>query len=99
VAPAWSPWMGVWDQQSLANPFNTMGLTPPAVTDLVTNSDASNHIISDADNLIYVRPSTFTDPSSIVVGNVSALLVTSIGDLALSGMFYLNNILVTPNII
>jgi hypothetical protein len=33
MALAWSPWMGAWDQQSLANSFSTMALTPLAVTD------------------------------------------------------------------
>jgi BRCT domain type II-containing protein len=72
--------MGVWDQQSLANSFSTMSLTPSAVTDWVANSDTSNHTTSDADKLTFVRPPTFTDPSSIVVGNGSALPVTSVGD-------------------
>jgi hypothetical protein len=30
--------------------------------------------------LTSIRPPTFTDPSSIVVGNGSALSVTSVGD-------------------
>jgi hypothetical protein len=63
------------------------------------DSDASNHTTSDASNLISVRPPTFTNPSSIIVGNGSALPVTSVGDLALPGLFYLNNVLVTPDII
>jgi hypothetical protein len=54
---------------------------------------------SDAGNLTSVRPPTSTDPSSIIVGNGSALLVTSVGDSALPGMFYLNNVLITSNII
>ena len=99
AAPAWSPWTGAWDQQSLANSFSTMALTPPAVTDWVADSGASNHTTSDAGNLTSVRPTTSTDPSSIVVGNGSALPVTSVGDSALPGPFYLNNVLVTPDII
>jgi hypothetical protein len=42
---------------------------------------------------------TSTDPSSIIVGNGSALPVTTVGDSALPGPFYLNNVLVIPNII
>jgi hypothetical protein len=38
-------------------------------------------------------------PSSIVVGNSSVLPVTSVGDTVLLGPFYLNNILVAPDII
>jgi hypothetical protein len=87
----------MWDQQSLANSFNTMVLTPPTVTNWVTDSDASNHTTSDAGNLTSIHPPTFTDPSS--VGNGSALPATSVGDLALPDPFYLNNVLVTPDII
>jgi hypothetical protein len=87
----------MWDQQSLANSFNTMVLTPPTVTNWVTDSDASNHTTSDAGNLTSIHPPTFTDPSS--VGNGSALPVTSVGDSALPDPFYLNNVLVTPDII
>jgi hypothetical protein len=72
----------MWDQQSLANSFNTMALTLTAVTNWVTDSVASNHTISDASNLTSIRPPSFTDPSSIVICNGSALLVTSVGDSA-----------------
>jgi hypothetical protein len=76
-----------------------MALTPPVVTDWVVDSDASNHTTSDVSNFTPVHPPKFTDPSSIIVGNGSALPVTSVGDSALPGLFYLNNILVTPDII
>jgi hypothetical protein len=76
-----------------------MALTPQAVTDWVADSGASNHTTSNAGNLSSVRPPTFTDPSSIVVGNGSALPITSVGEWALPGPFYLNNVLVTPDII
>jgi hypothetical protein len=99
ATPAWLPWTDTWDQQSLANCFSTMVLTPPAVTDWVADSGASNHSTSDAGNLTFVHPPTSTDPSSIIVGNGSALSVTSVGDSALPGPFYLNNVLVTPDII
>jgi hypothetical protein len=72
-----------------------MAMTPPVVTD----SGASNHTTSDVGNLTSVHPPTSTDPSSIIVGNRSSLPVTSVGDSALLGPFYLNNVLVTPNII
>jgi hypothetical protein len=61
--------------------------------------DASNHTTSDVGNLTSVHPPTFTDPSSIVVGNGSALPVTSVGDSVLPGLFDLNNVLVTLDII
>jgi hypothetical protein len=72
-----------------------MAWTPPVVTDCV----ASNHTTLDVSNLTFVHPPTSTDPSFIVVGNGSALLVTSVGDSAVPGPFYLNNVLVTPDII
>jgi hypothetical protein len=49
--------------------------------------------------LTFVRPPTSTDHSSIIVGNGSSPQVTSVGDLALPSPFYLNNVLVTPDII
>jgi hypothetical protein len=76
-----------------------MALTPPVVTDWVADSSASNPTTSDVGNLTSVHPPTFTNPSSIIVVNGSALPVTSIGDSALPGLFYLNNVLVTPDII
>jgi hypothetical protein len=76
-----------------------MALTPPAVTDWVTDSGASSHTTSDAGNLTSVRPPTSTDPSSIVIGNGSALPITSVGDSTLLSPFYLNNVLVTHDII
>jgi hypothetical protein len=99
MPPVWSSWTGTWDQQSLANSFITMVLTPPTVTDWVTDSSTFNHTTSDANNLTSVHPPTSIDPSSIVVGNGSALPITSVGDSALPGLFYLNNVLVTHNII
>jgi hypothetical protein len=76
-----------------------MALTPPIVIDWVTDSSASNHITLDASNLTSIHPPTSTDPSSIIVGNGSALLDTSVGDFILHGLFYLNNAFVTPNIV
>jgi hypothetical protein len=75
------------------------GLDSPGGHRLVADSGASNHTTSDAGNLTSIRPTTSTDPSSIVVGNGSALPVTSVGDSGLPGPFYLNNVLVTPDII
>jgi hypothetical protein len=79
--------MGAWNQESLANSFNTMALTSQVVTNGVTRSGASNHTTS------------FYRPSSIIIGNRLALLVTSVGGSVLSSPFYLNTILVTPDTI
>jgi hypothetical protein len=69
-----------------------MALTPPAVTNWVADSGSSNHTTP-------VRPPTSIDPPSIVVGNGSALSVTSVGDSALPNPFYLNNVFFTHGII
>jgi hypothetical protein len=45
------------------------------------------------------RPLNSASPSSIVVGNGSTLPVTSVGDSVIPGPFYLNNILLAPDII
>jgi hypothetical protein len=90
---------GTWDQQSLANSFSTMALTPPAIIDWVVDAGASYHITSNVDNLTSVHPPTSTDSSSIIVGNGYALSVTSVGDSTLLDPFYLNNVLITPDII
>jgi hypothetical protein len=45
-------WQGLWDQQSLANSFNTMSLQqPPSLTEWVTNFGASNHTTPDPGNI------------------------------------------------
>jgi hypothetical protein len=76
-----------------------MTLTPRMVIDWLADFGASSHTSSDVGNLTSVHPPTFIDPSSIIVGNGSALLVTIVGDLALPSLFYLNNVLVTPYVI
>jgi hypothetical protein len=96
---AWSPWTGSWDQQSLANFFNTMIMVPPVVTDWMTDSDASNHTTSNAGNLTSIHLAHINDPSSIIVGNRSSVPVTSVGDTTLFSSFYLNNVLVISDII
>ena len=69
------------------------------VTDWVAKSNISNHTTPDIGNITLLRPPNSMYPSFIVVGNGSALPVTSVGDSVLSGSFYLNNILVAPDMI
>jgi hypothetical protein len=97
--PVWNPWIGYWDQQSIANSFSTMTLNEPAITDWVIDSGASNHTTPDSGNVYLSRPPNFGMPSSTIVGNGSVLQVTYVGDTVLIGPFYLNNILVAPDII
>jgi hypothetical protein len=92
-------WMSSRHQQSLAHSFHTMTMVPPVVTDWVADSGASNHTTFNVDKLTSVQPPLPTDPLSIVVGNGSSLPVTSVGNTALPGLFYFNNVLVTLNII
>jgi hypothetical protein len=91
--------MSSWHQQPLAHSFHTMMMVPPAVTDWVVDSGASNYTTFNVGNLTSVQPPLPTDPSSIVVGNRSSLPITSVGNMTLPGPFYLNNVLVTPDII
>jgi hypothetical protein len=72
----------------LAHSFHTMTMVPPTVTDWVAYSGASNHTTSSAGNLTSIRPPLPTDPSSIIVGNGSSLMITSVGNTTLHGMFY-----------
>jgi hypothetical protein len=88
-----------WDQQSLANSFNTMALTPPPTTqDWVADSGASHHSTPSAGNISHRHTLTSSSPSSIIVGNGSTLPITSVGDSVLPGPFYLNNILLAPDL-
>jgi hypothetical protein len=100
--PGWAPWNGAgWDQQSLANSFSTMALQPPhnSVNDWVADSGASHHTTHSVGNISNPRPLNSASPSSIVVGNGSTLAVTSLGDSVILGPFYLNNILLAPDIV
>jgi hypothetical protein len=66
---------------------------------VVADSSASNHMTPYAGNISLFRPPNFAIPSSIVVGNESILPVTSVGDTVLPDPFYVNNVLVTFEII
>jgi hypothetical protein len=94
------PWINGWDTQSLASSFSTMTLAPPTmVSDWVADSGASYHTTPDAGILVSTSPPHPSLPSSIVVGNSSALPFTSVGTTVLPGPFRLTNVLVVPNII
>jgi hypothetical protein len=101
--PGWALWNGVgWDQQqALVNSFSTIALQPPhnSINDWVVDSGASLHTTHSVSNISDPRPLNSASPSSIVVGNGSTLPVTSVGDSVIPGPFYLNNILLAPDII
>jgi hypothetical protein len=65
----------------------------------VADSGVSYHTTPDAGIWSSTSPPHPSLPSSIVVGNGSALPVTSVGAAVLPGPFRLTNVLVAPNII
>jgi hypothetical protein len=100
--PRLEPLVGTgWDQQSLANSFSTMALHPPptSIQDWVVDSGATHHTTPSVGNISTLRTLASSTPSSIVVGNGSSLPITSLGDSVLPGLFYLNNILLAPDMV
>jgi hypothetical protein len=59
----------------------------------------THHTTPSVGNISTLRPLASPNPSSIVVGNGSSLSITSVGDSVLPGPFYLNNILLAPDMI
>jgi hypothetical protein len=59
----------------------------------MADSGVTHHTTPSAGNISTLRPLASFNPSSIVVGNGSSLLITSVGDSVLLRPFYLNNIL------
>jgi hypothetical protein len=59
----------------------------------------THHTTPSVGNISTLRPLASSNPSSIVVGNDSPLPITSVGDSVLPGPFYLNNILLAPDIV
>jgi hypothetical protein len=78
-----------------------MVLDPPptSVQDWVTDSGATHYTTPSASNISTLHPLASSNPSSIVVGNDSSLPITSVGDSVLPGPFYLNNILLAPDMV
>jgi hypothetical protein len=76
-----------------------MALPHNSVNDWVADSGASHHTTHSVGNISNPRPLNSASPSSIVVGNGSTLPVTSVGDSVISAPFYLNNILLAPDIV
>jgi hypothetical protein len=77
-----------------------MTSTPPTpVTDCVEDSGATNHTTPHPGHISSPRPLSLAHLSSIVVGNGYVLPVTSVGNSVLPRLFYLNDFLVTPNLV
>jgi hypothetical protein len=81
--------------------FQLHGAPPPPtlVQDWVVDSGVMHHTTSSVGNISTLRPLASSHPSSIIVGNDSSLLITSVGDSVLLRPFYLNNILLAPDIV
>jgi hypothetical protein len=65
----------------------------------VADFGATHHTNPLVDNITMLHPSNSSHPPSIVVGNGSSLPITSVGDSILPGPFYLNNILLAPDMV
>jgi hypothetical protein len=78
-----------------------MALHPPptSVQDWVADSDTTHHTTLSVGNISTLRPLASSNPSSIVIGNDSSLSITSVGDSVLPDPFYLNNILLAPDMV
>jgi hypothetical protein len=78
-----------------------MALYPPptSIQDWVANSGVTHHTTSSVGNISTLYLLASSNPSSIIVGNGSSLSVTSVGDSILPVPFYLNNILLAPDMV
>jgi hypothetical protein len=77
-----------------------MGVTPStSFTNWVADFSASNHTTPYPTSISSPRLPSFFHHSSIIVGNGSILPVTSICDSVLFRLVYLNDVLITPNLI
>jgi len=74
-------------------------LPPASFADWIADSRASFHTTPYASILTSTHPPSPSCPSSIIVGDGSALPVTSVGDPVHLGSFRLHNVLVAPNIV
>jgi hypothetical protein len=65
----------------------------------VADSGVTHHTTPLVGNIFTLRHLAPFNASSIVVGNGSSLSITSVGDSVLLGPFYLNNILLAPDMV
>jgi hypothetical protein len=73
--------------------------SPTSVQDWVADSSVTHHTTPSVGNISTLRLLVSSNPSSIVVGNGCSLPITSVGDSILPGPFYLNNILLAPDMV
>jgi hypothetical protein len=72
--------------------------SPTPMTDWVANSSATNHTTPYSGHIYSPRPLSIAHPFSIVVGNCSVLSDTLVGDSMLFESFYVNDVLVAPDL-
>jgi hypothetical protein len=73
--------------------------SPTPATDWVADSGASNHTTPYSGSISSPLLSSAFQPHSIIVGNGSILPVTLVGDSVLPRLFYLNDVLVVPDLV
>jgi hypothetical protein len=59
----------------------------------------THHTTPSVGNISTLRSLASSNPSSIIVGNDSSLPITLVGDSVFPGPFYLNNILLAPDMV
>jgi hypothetical protein len=92
----------VWDQSALTHTFQTMSLTPPPTEEWYMDTSADSHMTSNPGNLSSTQPTSSSTPTSIIVSNMSLLLVTSTGHTSFSALdhpLHLHHVLISPDII
>jgi hypothetical protein len=92
----------IWDQSALIHAFQTMSLTPPPTRVWYMDIGVDSHMTSDPSNLSSTQPTSSSTLTSIIVGNVSLLPVTSTGHtsfFALDRPLHLHHVHVSPDII
>jgi hypothetical protein len=65
----------------------------------VADSGATHHTTTSVGNISTLRPLASSNSSSIIVGNGYSIPITSVGDSVLPRPFYLNNILLAPDMV
>jgi hypothetical protein len=99
-SPPSTPWFKEWDPQSHAGCLSsTASARPMPMTDWVADSDATSHTTPHPYHILSPRPPSLAHPSSIVVSNGSILPVTLVGDSVVPKPFYLNDVLVAPDLV
>jgi hypothetical protein len=74
-------------------------LPPTSVQDWVTDFGMTHHTTPSVGNISTLHSLASSNLSSIIVGNDYFLSITSVGDSVLPDLFYLNNILLAPDIV